>query len=301
MNRHEKIAWFSLAVIGSSGLLFLVLFFTLKASFPIALSLKISSAAFAVCGFLGFSQTLFRKEEYPEGSTTRFYDPEMDERDMQIYRRATSHGFAAFWLALVFLAMGAWMYLRWKNGFEGPVIIPLDVDFLPLMLYPGFLLVRFVQYSSIILQHRSGSMYGGSIEGDIVPGRRSLIFSFIILPVFLLISVFAAVQGQLLFAFQFATISFGSTAMSLRELRRMQGFAGSENEMRTYIILGRIFNTIFTLLYAGLLGTFIWSYIALNTFRGTSLFILLFITLMFQRTVLSDLIRHFKGHRHEKA
>jgi len=301
MNRHEKIAWFNLAVIAVSILLFLVLYFILKESHPIALSLKASCAAFGVCGLLGLSQTLFRKEEWPEGTGRSIFDPEMDERDVEISRRAAMHGFAIFWVVFVFLVVGIWGYLHKINDSSGLVIVPVDIDFMPLVMFPFFIIIWSIQSLSTIIQHRRGSLDDNRVEDGFVPRWLAWIVSTVIFSVFLISSAYLFLQGEVNMAFQQAAISFGMIAMVIRETQRRQHFGGSDKKMRRFMYIGRIFNIIFTFFYSGLLLTFLWKLFELGALRWPSLFILLFVTIIFYRTVLSDLIRHFKERRHEQA
>ena len=97
MNRYEKIAWFNLAVISASILLFFAIFYSTRASYSLNVSLKISFAAFGLAGFIGLGQALFKKtpggqdsdiNDDIDGHDTLRYDAELDERDILIRRRA---------------------------------------------------------------------------------------------------------------------------------------------------------------------------------------------------------------------
>jgi hypothetical protein len=300
MNRHEKIAWYNLAVITISVLLFLVLFFVVKNTHSLELSFRISCSAFAVLAFLAFGQTLFRKEDR-EKMDMGFYDPELDERDIQIYRRAKLHAFSVFWGLYVLITMGFWMYLRWKHGMEGDVILTLNVNLLPCLLWPSAIIIIAVHAVSTIIQHRRGAVDDNSFQGMLVPNKRALIGSLFMLMGFILISIFIAFQGAPLFGFQFATLGFGSSAMAVHEIRRKEVHLEDNRQARGFIILGRIINTLFTLMFGGLIVTFLVRYSEYGPLRIPSLFILVFIALIFQRSVLKDLKSYLRERRHEKA
>ena len=186
MNRFEKIAWFNLAVITISLLLFLVLFSISRTTHPFDISLKRSFAAFALCGFCGLGPFLFKKKQGREDngidgsgtSDTVPYDPELDERDMLIQRRALLHGFQSFWFIFVFFVMSVWVYLRYispSGTGDGPMSITVDVDILPLMLFPGFLLLMFARSLSTILQYRSKAIGDNIYDIGSGPGRRTVV------------------------------------------------------------------------------------------------------------------------------
>ncbi len=300
MNRHEKIAWFNLAVISVSILLFIVFFFLARESFPVGQSLKISFSAFAVCGLLGLSQTLFRKEDGAV-SGARMFDPDLDERDIRIYQRAALHAFAVFWVVFVFLAEGVWIYFRFFKKVGGTVIVPFDLDFLPLMIFPFFVLLVLVYTISVIIQHRRGVWGDESLQGGFVPNRRAYYYSLFFMLIFLLVGAFSIMKGQFLFGLEFITITTGSTSMTLRELRRKQGFSGDEKELLGYARSSRIFNALFTVLYVLLTVVLIGSFVTDNVLRWPSFLIFLFIGLIFYLTVIADMKLYIREHRHEQG
>jgi len=299
MGRHEKIAWYNLAITGASILLFLVLFFVFKDKQSMELNIQHSSAAFAVLAFLAFGQTLFRKEGAKKGLLA-LYDPDLDERDIQIYRRANMHAFSIFWGLFVFIIMGFWMYFRWRHGTEEALMISFNVDMLPLLIWPCFIIIISVQAISTIIQQRSSSVDNGS-QGIFVPNKKSLIVSLLFLPIFLVVSALIALHGGFLFAFQFATLTFGSAAMVIYEIRRKQVYSEDNLLIHGIVILGKVFNTVFTIMFGGLIVKFILDYVKSGSFHVPSLFILLFIALVFYRSVIADLRRHIRECRHEKA
>lgn len=300
MGRHEKIAWYNLAVIGTSVLFFLVSFFVMKDRHSLESSFEVSSSAFAVLAFLGFGQTLFRKEDAGK-RRSGFYDPELDERDVQIRQRAALHSFAIFWVLFVLAIMGFWMFFRWRHGTEGPLMITFNVNLLPLLTVPGFLIIMSVHAISTIIQQRDNIKDNNGVQGVFVSNLRSMILSMFFLPIFLLMSFFIAMQGEIFFAFQFAALSFGAFAMAVREIRRKQEYLEDERLVYGVKLLGRISNIVFTLMYGGLIVKFILDYSKFGLFKFPTLFILLFIALIFYRTVIADLRHYLRERRHEKA
>jgi hypothetical protein len=300
MGRHEKIAWYNLAVTGTSVLIFLILFFVMKDRRSLESSFEVSSSAFAVLAFLAFGQTLFRQEAAGKGPSG-FHDPELDERDIQIYRRAGLHAFSAFWVLFVLTIMGFWMYYRWRHGTEGALMVSLNVDLLPLLIMPCFLIIVSVHTISTIIQQRSSTIDDSDFQGLSVPNLRSLILSMFLFPVFLLLSLFIALQGEVLFAFQFATLSFGGFTMQIREIRRKQAFSEDTRLTHRFIILGKVFNMVFTLMFGGLIVKFMLDYLKSGAIQVPSLIILLFIALIFYRSVVADLRHYLRECRNEKA
>lgn len=303
MNRHEKIAYYNLAVIAVSVLCFAIFFSVLRQTHPLEASFRIASSAFGILGFIGFGQTLFRKE----GSEKRivgFFDPELDERDIEIYRRAGLHAFSTLWGFCVLAIMGIWMYFRWKHGLEGPVTIALNVDLLPFLLFPCFVLITFVYSISIVLQQRRGSSDDTGYEGFLVPNTRSLIISLLILPVFILFGISIALHGEIVFAFLFITLGFGSCALTFHEIRKRRVYSQSNTAVHRIVIMARLINVVFTFLFAGLVVIFLRSMVELESIRGlnfASLFILIVIGLIFFITVVADLKHYLRERRHEKA
>jgi hypothetical protein len=300
MGRHEKIAWYNLAVICTSVLLFLVIFFVMKDKRPIELCFKVSSSAFGLLGFLGFGNTLFRKEGIGKGFSG-FSDPEMDERDIEIRRKAAERAFSVFWALFVLTIMGVWMFYRWKHGTDGPLMVSIDVSMLPLLLIPCFIIIVLVQAMSTIIQQRSSITEGNGTQDVFVSNLRSLILSLFFLPIFLLVSLFIAIMGNIFFAFMFATISFGGFVMVVREIKRKQDCLEDDRLVKGVKILGRIANIIFTIMYGGLIVNFFLDYSNFGFIKFPFLFVLLFIALIFYRTVIADLRHYIQVHSHEKA
>jgi hypothetical protein len=303
MNRHEKIALYNLAVIGASFLCFAILFFITRQSHPLETSFRIASSALGILGFLGFSQTLFQKKGKGKRKVG-FFDPELDERDIQIYRRAGLHAFSTLWGLCVLAIMGVWIYFRWKQGIEGPVTILLNVDLLPLSLMASFGLIMLVYSLSILRQQRSGTVSEGGGVVPFVPNTRSLAWSLFMLPVAILFGLFFVFQGDVLFGVLFVTVGFGASALTIREIRRKQAYLENGTTTPRIILLARIINVIFTLMFAGLVIIFMKIRVGSGPelrFELASLFVLIFIALIFIRTIIADLKQYLRGRRHEKT
>jgi hypothetical protein len=299
MGRQEKIAWYNLVVIGASILLFLIIFFVMKDKRPIELCFKVSSSAFGVLGFLGFGNTLFRKGDAGR-RFSGFSDPEMDERDIEIRRKAGGHAFSVFWVLFVLTIMGAWMFHHWKHGMDGHWMVNIDMR-LPLLLIPCFIIIVLVQAISTIVQQRSSTTEGNGSQDVFVSSLSSLISPFFVLAIFLIVSLFTAIMGNIFFAFMFATISFGGFVMAVREIRRKQECLEDDRLVHGVKILSRIANIIFTVMYGSLIVKFFLDYSKLGFFKFPFLFVLLFIGLIFYRTVIVDIKRYTRESQHEKA
>ena len=164
MNRHEKIAWFNLVLFSVSVLLYGALFFFLRTRYPLDISLRVSFAAFALCGIMAFGPMIFKSRpgkdcaviDERDVSETLLYEPGLDERDLFIQRRARLHGFGAFWGVFGLLLMGTWMWKRYVTPpGTGSVTIILDVDVLPLIFMGGFLVITVGHAISTIMQYRN--------------------------------------------------------------------------------------------------------------------------------------------------
>jgi hypothetical protein len=228
----------------------------------------------------------------------------MDERDAQIYCRAKLHAFSILWVLYVLVTMGVWMYFQWRPGVESPVIIQLNVDILPMLIIPGFILLMLTYSISILVQYRSRAASENSFDGPFVPNLRSMILSLSFLPIFILIGVFLAFQGELLFAFLWITVAIGASTMVAREIRRKTTYPENNPAAHGGIILTRIFNITFSSLFTGLIIMFIVRIAELGSFPTeyiAYLVILVFIGFIFHRTVFRDLKYHLRNRYHEKA
>ena len=149
MNRHQKIAWFTLTFVGLALGLSLLTFgvLCLGLGWPV----RAASGGFAFIGLLGFAALaplVFRKDK---GQVA------FDERDLQIQGAASWAGFAAFWCVFVAAAMVPWFII----GPEGTI----TVNYLPWMVFGGILVVEGVR-AAVTLQGYGWRNQSVAEEGD---------------------------------------------------------------------------------------------------------------------------------------
>ncbi len=105
MNRTQKMAWWIVVWTGAgiiaAGIAVLILYFTV--GFPKAWA---GLSFLGIGGFGGLAPYIFRKDPGPV---------QVDERDRAIQLKAARAGFAMSYLVFGLLAMGIWMYCRWRD------------------------------------------------------------------------------------------------------------------------------------------------------------------------------------------
>ena len=142
MNRLQKIAWFNLIVL-------LVSLALTGAAVGILAVIIGMPRALGGCGFLGISgllglaPILFRKKQG---------QPELDERDLLIFRRASLVAYSIFWVYFTFACMAPWLILD-----QGATI---RVVMLPGMLAGGFVIVQLIQSIAVLVQYGRGGKDG---------------------------------------------------------------------------------------------------------------------------------------------
>lgn len=139
MNRFEKIAWFNLAVLAGSLILFAGLFVFSKAVCP---AKNPAFGAFGLWGLWGFGPSIFKRKQ-KENS------PEVHEREQSIQRKALFHGFEAFWIIFTLSMLGIYFYSININ-----LSRTIDVDVLVLILWVGYGIVMLASSISQIIQYR---------------------------------------------------------------------------------------------------------------------------------------------------
>ena len=313
MNRYEKIAWFNLAVISVSILLFLTVFFTFRTSYPLNRSIKISFAAFGFMGFLGLGPTLFKKKRGEQDNTiingsdghdTLRYDAELDERDILIQRRAQLHGFSAFWIILVFSVMIAWVFLRFispDGTGTGPMSVTIDVDMIPLILIPGFIILMLASSLSTIIQYRSIAFGDNVYETGAGPGRKTIAYLLVFSLSFIAFSIFLVSHADWMFAVKFLMLNFASIHIIIRSLRYNPSGNYSEGDFRVLKIAEWTVSSLFIVFYIASIGAIVMHYMEYGSlsFIVPQLFILGFGTLVFLLSILKYGNKHHKERRHE--
>lgn len=134
MNRHQKIAWFTLIMAGFSLGLSVVGFGVAHLAFGLPVARACGAFGFVgLFGFTGLSPLLFRREADQVAA---------DERDFVIRRKAMLAAYTVFWLLFVAGAMVPWCIVG-PNGV-------ITVNYLPWMVFAGMYVVTCVQ-SVVIL------------------------------------------------------------------------------------------------------------------------------------------------------
>ena len=129
MNRAQKMAWFTLVVLGLALGLSVIAFCV--GYFILGVPAKRAAAGFGfigIMGFLGLIPLLFRKDKDKV---------QCDERDLMIHRKATIAAYATFWLLFVAAAMVPW-FITGPDGL-------ITVNYLPWMVFGGMFVVMLVQ------------------------------------------------------------------------------------------------------------------------------------------------------------
>ena len=138
MNRHQKIAWFTLILI-SLSLILSVSTFSIG-YFIVGVSAKKASAGFGfigIMGLVGLAPLIFKKDKDKIKT---------DERDLLIRRNAMLAAYSAFWVLFVAAAMVPWFIIG-PNG-------SITVNYLPWMVFGGMYVVMLVQ--SIVFLEQYG-------------------------------------------------------------------------------------------------------------------------------------------------
>ncbi len=137
MNRTQKMAWFTLAVLGLALGLSVAAFCV--AYFILGLPAERAAGGFGfigIMGLLGLTPVLWRKQE---GGV------QCDERDLMIHRKAVVAAYATFWLLFVAAAMIPW-FLAGPDG-------TITVNYLPWLVFGGMCNVELAQALATLEQY----------------------------------------------------------------------------------------------------------------------------------------------------
>ena len=110
MSRYEKIAWFNLAVITVSVILFFILFLLLRTKQDIFLSAHVATSAFGLIALFAFGPMIFRYKRSDSGMTGN------DRETMPLKKTGWSR-YRVFWVAYVIVFIGIWLWVKYiKHG-----------------------------------------------------------------------------------------------------------------------------------------------------------------------------------------
>lgn len=133
MNRCEKVAWFNFAVLIITVAVFLILI-------PL-LGIRPAAGAFGLLGLWGLGFLFYRKKQ---GISTVI----LDERDLEIQRKAMIIGHSVFWVLFVLVCMLLWGLNKGKGTVSAEVF--------PMMVLGGWAVVMFVQSLVTLIMYRTG-------------------------------------------------------------------------------------------------------------------------------------------------
>ncbi|MFC1739489.1 hypothetical protein ACFL1G_10655 [Planctomycetota bacterium] len=129
MNRIQKIAWFTLIMLGLALGLSLAAVSVLYFGFGLPIRRAVGGFGFiGIMGFLGLTPVLFKKEK---GKV------DLDERDLLIHNTATIIAYSVFWVLFVAAAMIPWFIIGPKGT--------ITVNYLPWMIFGGMFVVMLVK------------------------------------------------------------------------------------------------------------------------------------------------------------
>jgi hypothetical protein len=129
MNRIQKMAWFTLAMLVLAAGLSVAAFSVAHFIFGLPANRAVGGFGFiGIMGFSGLAPLLFRKDKD---------HVQLDERDLLIMRKAMIAAYSVFWLLFVAAAMVPWFIIG-PNG-------KFTVNYLPWMVFGGMFVVMLVQ------------------------------------------------------------------------------------------------------------------------------------------------------------
>jgi hypothetical protein len=104
MNKHEKVAWFNLAIIILSTILFFIIFSLMKTKADYSISLQVASSAFALIAITAFGPLFFGKTGVI-----------IDERGTVIKNKNRVYKFILFGGVLVSILFGIWIWMKFSG------------------------------------------------------------------------------------------------------------------------------------------------------------------------------------------
>jgi hypothetical protein len=145
MHPQQKVAWFTLIVVGGTLVLYAVAIPTMGWWFhrTLAGAAGPASGVFGLLGLTGFARKLYR---VPKGGPLGKM-PVMDERDWQLSKQAWSAGMAIFWLVFVLAGMGVWAWLSYAQKVQQ---ITLSVDTFPRIILGSWIVFALAQSLAIL-------------------------------------------------------------------------------------------------------------------------------------------------------
>lgn len=137
MHPQQKVAWFTLIVVGATLVLYAVAVPTMSWWFhrTLAEAAGPATGVFGLIGLTGFARKFYRA---PKGGPLG-KEPAMDERDWMLSKQAWGAGMAIFWLVFVLGGMGVWAWLSYAQK-EQQITVPVDI-------FPGIILASWIVFA----------------------------------------------------------------------------------------------------------------------------------------------------------
>ena len=310
-NRHEKIAWFNLAVIAVTILLFVIVFFMSSADQSLAHKLVQSSKVSVLLIMMGFSSSMFKKKsgqvvDARDPSEFMFYQAELDERDLLIQRKAYLHSFGAFYIIFNLLMFG--VLFGW--GLIHPLVtgnklIPVNINIfiIPIVVVGGMIIVTGTHAVSTVVQYRNERLeHNGCEKFNTKPKRKviSILAGLVILySVILILEPDYTVQEVILGMLLGVSIA----AFMIRGIRLTPDDSFTVSDRRFLNITWHIIGPLFTIIYLASTVIIIMTYRESGSIEAirSYLFFFAFGSINFLFTIVPDALKYIRERRHEKA
>ena len=152
MNRCEKIAWFNLAVLSVSIIVFITLFMLLRMKFDFFMSAHIAASAFSIVAVCAFGPLMFKKT----GAA-------IDERGTTIVQKHGLYKYGLFWAAYISIFLGVWIWMK----FTGTITDEINV-LVVFLIVSVFVLFVFLLFLYFKRQKESGLVAEDQTAADVI-------------------------------------------------------------------------------------------------------------------------------------
>jgi len=159
MNRYEKVAWFNLAVLSVSIVLYFILFLFLRMKFDFFLSAQIATSAFALIALCAFGPLIFSKTGVI-----------IDEQGTMIQRKHLLYKYLLFGGVYVSIFFGIWIWTKIAGTISDQVnvlIVFIYVSIFALFAFTIYLYLKRQKESKLITDEQDLSdviLYGPDMD-----------------------------------------------------------------------------------------------------------------------------------------
>ena len=129
MNRYEKIAWFNLAMLSVTVVLYLILFLLLRIKFDVFMSAQVATSAFAVVALCAFGPLMFKKTGVV-----------IDEQGIMIRQKHGLFKYLLFWAAYISIFIGIWIWTKITGTIANQVTVLLVLAIVTVVVMFAFIL-----------------------------------------------------------------------------------------------------------------------------------------------------------------